>query len=134
MLIGPVIHSSERRILTQVVRFLQASWHEPATVKILAVSAYLSCGVTWFARVLLKMMSFPIEDRLPEIRAHTLVIRGEHDAIAPREWVREVGELLPSSRLSEISGAAHSVMYAHAEEVANLCVAHARYTASMKVD
>jgi pimeloyl-ACP methyl ester carboxylesterase/uncharacterized protein YjbJ (UPF0337 family) len=126
VLIGPVIHPSERRVLTQAWRFLQASMHEPGTVKILALSSYLFCGFKWFARVLPKMISFPIEERLPHIRAHTLVIRGEFDAVSPREWVREVGELLPSSRLWEIAGAAHSVMYAHADEVARLCVQHAR--------
>lgn len=129
VLIGPVIHPKERRVLTQAVRFLQAAWHEPGTVKLLAISAYLFCGVKWFARVLPKMMSFPIEERLPHIKAHTLVIRGEFDAVAPREWVEEVGALLPSSRLWEIEGAAHSVMYAHAEAVADLCVRHARETA-----
>jgi len=126
VLIGPVIHPKERRVLTQARRFLQASWHEPGTVKLLAVSAYLFCGFKWFARVLPKMMQFPIEERLPHIKAHTLVIRGEFDSVAPREWVEEVGRLLPSSRLWEITGAAHSVMYAHAEEVARLCVEHAR--------
>ena len=45
------------------------------------------------------MMTYPIEDHLPEVRADTLVIRGEFDAVAPRDWVRRVGELLPSSRL-----------------------------------
>ncbi|CAN5125325.1 hypothetical protein BH09ACT1_BH09ACT1_13520 [soil metagenome] len=128
VLIGPVIHPSERRVLTQAVRFLQSSWHEPNTVKVLAISSYLFCGVKWFSRVLPKMMSFPIEDRLPLIKAHTLVIRGEYDAVAPREWVEEVGRLLPSNRLWEIPGAAHSVMYAHAVEVAKLCVDHARRT------
>lgn len=129
VLIGPVIHPKERRVLTQAVRFLQASWREPGTVKLLAISAYLFCGVKWFARVLPKMMAFPIEERLPHIQAHTLVIRGEFDAVSPREWVEEIGALLPSSRLWEIEGAAHSVMYAHAEEVAKLCVRHARETA-----
>jgi pimeloyl-ACP methyl ester carboxylesterase len=126
VLIGPVIHPPERRIPTQAIRFLQAAWHEPGTVKILALSAYLFCGVKWFARVLPKMMSFPIEERLPHIQARTLVIRGEFDAVAPREWLAEIGELLPSARLWEIEGAAHSVMYAHAEAVADLCVEHAR--------
>ena len=129
VLIGPVIHPKERRVLVQARRFLQAAWHEPGTVKILAISAYLFCGFKWFARVLPKMMQFPIEERLPLIRAHTLVIRGEFDSVAPRDWVKEVGELLPSSRLWEIEGAAHSVMYAHAEAVADLCVRHARETA-----
>ena len=128
ILIGPVIHPSERRVLTQGRRFLQAAWHEPGTVKLLAVSAYLFCGVKWFARVLPKMMSFPIEERLPLIKADTLVIRGEFDSVAPRDWLRQIGGLLPSAHLWEITGAAHSVMYAHAEEVARLCVAHARGT------
>jgi pimeloyl-ACP methyl ester carboxylesterase/uncharacterized protein YjbJ (UPF0337 family) len=128
VLIGPVVNPAERRVLRQAVRFLQAAWHEPASVKVLAVSAYLFCGFKWFSRVLPKMMSYPIEQSLPSITAHTLVIRGEFDGVAPREWVERVGELLPSSRLWEIPGAAHSVMYAHAEEVARLCVEHARQT------
>lgn len=126
VLIGPVVHPTERRIPTQAIRFLQAAWHEPLAVKILASSSYVFCGPKWFARVLPKMMAFPIEDELPSIRAHTLVIRGEFDAVAPRDWVEKVGELLPSSKLWEIPGAAHSVMYAHAEEVARLCLEHAR--------
>lgn len=134
VLIGPVIQPKERRILTQAVRFLRASWHEPGAVKVLAISSYLFCGFKWFSRVLPKMMTFPIEDRLPHIAAHTLVIRGEYDAVAPRSWVEEVGRLLPSSRLWEIEGAAHSVMYAHAETVADLCVRHARETADHSKD
>lgn len=128
VLIGPVVVPGQRRIPTQAVRFLQSSWHEPLTVKILAVSSYVFCGFKWFSRILPEMLSYPIEEALPKIRAHTLVIRGEYDAVAPREWVERVGELLPSSRLWEIPGAAHSVMYAHAEEVAKLCVDHARRT------
>ncbi|ROR80466.1 Pimeloyl-ACP methyl ester carboxylesterase [Plantibacter flavus] len=128
ILIGPVVVPGQRRVLTQAVRFLQSSWHEPLTVKVLAVSAYVFCGFKWFSRVLPEMLTYPIEEALPKVRAHTLVIRGEYDAVAPREWVERVGELLPSSRLWEIPGAAHSVMYAHAEEVAKLCVDHARRT------
>jgi len=129
VLIGPVVNPAERKLVTQARRFLVAATHEPGRVKALAISAYLFCGFKWFSRVLPKMMSYPIEDALPLIRAHTLVIRGEFDGVAPRDWVERVGELLPSSRLWEIPEAAHSVMYAHAEEVARLCVVHARETA-----
>jgi hypothetical protein len=120
-----VINPAERRLLTAARRFLEAAWHEPGRVKVLALRAYLTCGVHWFSQVLPKMMTYPIEDVLPRVRADTLVIRGEHDAVAPRDWVERVGELLPSSRLWEMPGAAHSVMHAHAEEVARLCVEHA---------
>jgi len=127
VLIGPVVNAAERRVLTQAVRFLQASWHEPGRVKVLAVTAYLQCGVRWFSRILPAMMRYRIEDHLPHVQADTLVIRGEHDHVAPREWVERVGELLPSSRLWEMPNAAHSVMHAHADEVAKLCVAHTEH-------
>ena len=126
VLIGPVVDPAHRNVLSQGVRFARAAWHEPGRVKFLALSAYVLCGVRWFSRILPKMMTYPIEQHLPAITADTLVIRGEHDAVAPREWVRRVGELLPSSRLWEMPGAAHSVMHAHAEEVAKLCVEHAQ--------
>ncbi|MCU1406738.1 MAG: alpha/beta fold hydrolase [Glaciihabitans sp.] len=125
VLIGPVINSLERKIPTQARRFAQASWHEPNKVKVLAVGSYLLCGFKWFSRILPKMMQYPIEERLPLVQARTLVIRGQYDAVCPPEWVEEVGRLLPRSRLWEIPDAAHSVMHAHAAEVARLCVAHA---------
>jgi len=125
VLIGPVVNPAERRVTVAARRFLQAAWHEPGRVKVLALRAYLVCGVHWFSQVLPKMMTYPIEQQLPKVRAHTLVIRGEHDAVAPRSWVEQIGRLVPSSRLWEMPGAAHSVMHAHAEEVARLCVEHA---------
>lgn len=126
VLIGPVVNPAERRVGLQAIRFLQAAWHEPLQVKVLAVSAYLLCGFHWFFQILPKMMRFPLERALPHVRAATLVIRGEFDAVCPSDWATRVGELLPRSRTWEMPGAGHSVMYAHAEEVAVLCVEHAR--------
>lgn len=124
VLIGPVVDPSARSVPVAALRFLRSSLHEPRRIQVLAVRAYLVCGVRWFLRVLPRMMRYPIEARLPEIGASTLVIRGEHDAVAPRAWVEEMGRLLPRARLWEIPGAAHSVMHDHADEVARLCVAH----------
>ena len=126
VLIGPVIHSDERRVLTQARRFLQSSWHEPFTVKILALSAYIFCGFKWFSRVLPRMLAYPLEETAPLIQARTLIIRGEFDAVSPRAWVKRLGSLIGTVKLWEIPGAAHSVMYAHAAEVAKLCVDFAR--------
>ncbi|PPF79429.1 alpha/beta hydrolase [Subtercola sp. Z020] len=130
VLIGPVVNPRERWVARAALRFLQAAWHEPFKVKFLAVSAYLLCGFKWFSRILPEMMQYPIEKALPGIQAHTLVIRGQYDAVAPRKWVEQVGRLLPNSRLWEMPGAAHSVMHAHAEEVALLCVEHAQQATS----
>lgn len=72
------------------------------------------------------MMQYRIEDTVPRILASTLIIRGEHDRLVPREWVEEIADAVPHARAWEIPDASHSVMHAHAEEVARLCVEHAR--------
>lgn len=126
VLIGPVVNADERHLLIQGRRFLQCAIREPGRVKVLALSSYLLCGVKWFSRVLPEMLHYRIEDQLPHIQASTLVIRGEHDFNAPAPWVERLVDLLPRSRAYEIPHAAHSVMHAHAETVAELCVEHAR--------
>jgi pimeloyl-ACP methyl ester carboxylesterase len=126
VLIGPVVDPAARRLPRLTWRFLRATWHEPLRVKVLAVSSYLTCGFRWFFRVLPAMMRFPIEDRFSRIAARTLVIRGEHDAVVPRDWARTVADSIPFASTWEIGGAGHSVMYGHAEGVARLCVEFAR--------
>ncbi|PPF37188.1 alpha/beta hydrolase [Pseudoclavibacter sp. AY1H1] len=126
VLIGPVTNPRERSLPKLVFRFLESSAREPFRVAILATGAYLLCGFRWFSAVLPRMMRYRIEDVLPRIQAHTLLIRGEHDSLVPRQWLRDMERLLPHASTWEIEGAAHSVMYDHAKGVAELCVDHAR--------
>ena len=92
----------------------------------LALQAYALCGVRWFSRVLPEMLQYPIDDVLPKVTANTLVISGSEDDLCPREWIEQVADLLPSCRVSIIPGAAHSIMHAHADVVAQLSVEHVR--------
>ncbi|MWV48840.1 alpha/beta fold hydrolase [Rathayibacter sp. VKM Ac-2803] len=126
VLLGPVMNRHERRVPVAGLRFAQSSVREPPKVAVLAAAAYLLCGPRWFSRVLPEMMHYPIEETVPRIRASTLLIRGEFDRLVPREWVEELAESIPHARAWEIPDASHSVMHAHAEEVARLCVEHAR--------
>lgn len=128
VLISPVLNRHERTVPRAGFRFLQSSLHEPPRVAVMAVSAYLLCGVRWFSRVLPSMMRYRIEGVLPRISARTLVISGERDTLCPQSWSDEVTGLLPDAESWRIPGAAHSVMHANAEEVARLCVAHVRRT------
>ncbi len=125
VLIGPVTNPRERSLLKLAYRFLESSAHEPFRVAMLAIGAYLLCGFRWFSAVLPRMMRYRIEEVLPSIQAHTLLIRGEHDSLVPRSWLREMAGLLPRASTWEIEGAAQSVMYDHAKGVAELCVDHA---------
>ncbi|WP_161606242.1 alpha/beta fold hydrolase [Microlunatus speluncae] len=127
VLLGPVINPAERRLRTTVLRFLQSCRREPPRVALLAIYAYLLCGPRWFARTLPEMLAYRIEETLPKITASTLIIAGEHDRLCPRPWLERAAELLPRSRIWIIPDGAHSVMHAQADQVAQLCVEHARH-------
>ena len=124
VLIGPVVNAAERTVVQQGLRLLTCAGREPIAITVHVLASYVLCGPRWFFTVLPHMMRYPIEDRLPAVGAHTLLLRGQHDGNAPRGWVARLADLTPHARAWEIPGAAHSVMYAHAREVAQLCVEH----------
>jgi pimeloyl-ACP methyl ester carboxylesterase len=53
----------------------------------------------------------PIEQKLCQIVAPTLVVRGTRDAIVPQRWAEEASDLLPNGRLVVIEHAAHTINY-----------------------
>ena len=127
ILLGPVLSPNDRSLGPAGRRFLQAARKEPPRVALLAIQAYLLCGVRWFSRVLPEMMHYPIEETLPDVHSNTLVISGQLDALCPAGWIEEIESLLPSCRVSIIPNAAHSIMHAHADEVARLAMQHVRH-------
>jgi len=134
ILLGPVVNPAERRLRTVLLRFLQSCRWESPRVARLAIYAYLLCGPRWFARTLPEMLAYRIEETLPKITASTLIIAGEYDRLCPRPWLERAAELLPRSRIWIIPDGAHSVMHAQAEQVAKLCVEHARRPDAPDVD
>jgi pimeloyl-ACP methyl ester carboxylesterase len=52
-----------------------------------------------------------IEDKLPQVRAPTLVVRGARDPIVPQAWAAEVTRLLPDGRMVVLPGGPHCVNY-----------------------
>jgi pimeloyl-ACP methyl ester carboxylesterase len=46
---------------------------------------------------------------LPRIRVPTLIVRGEHSTILPRELAERMAKAIPSARLEELAGAHHHV-------------------------
>ncbi|PZE88234.1 alpha/beta hydrolase [Curtobacterium sp. MCBD17_008] len=124
VLISPVLDPASRSVRRAALRFLRSSVHEPSAVRWHAVTAYALCGWHWFRKVLPEMIAYPIEERAADVQARTLVVRGEHDALVPRSWVRRLARALPYAVLREVVGGAHSVMHAQADAVARLAVAH----------
>ena len=62
-----------------------------------------------------------IEDKLPEIGAPVLVVRGSLDPICDEAWAEEVAQHLPRGRLVLIPGVAHTLCYTAPIELADVC-------------
>jgi pimeloyl-ACP methyl ester carboxylesterase len=61
------------------------------------------------ARTLRQALDDPIEDKLGDIEAPTLVVRPERDHLVPEAWTERVAELIPDSELITLPKAAHTI-------------------------
>ena len=128
VLVGPPVNASERSPVRQALRLAQSSLHESFGTRRTALAGYLRCGPHWIMTVLPGLLEYPIEDRIAQVRARTLVVRGTWDRVAPHEWTTLLADALPDASHAEISGASHAVVYEHFAELAELVIAHAEGT------
>lgn len=124
VLIGAPVNPAEPRLWQQAYRFAQSSAHESRRTRLVALRSYAQCGPAWFLEVLPAMMRYPIADRLAEVNADVLVLRGERDLVAPAEWIDDMERALPRARAATIPGASHAVVYDHSDQTADLILEH----------
>jgi pimeloyl-ACP methyl ester carboxylesterase len=68
------------------------------------------------------MIGYRLEERLPLVRVPILLVRGEHDPIAPRSWLAELAAVGRAAVVAEVPGEAHAVMYRSPMAVARRCL------------
>jgi pimeloyl-ACP methyl ester carboxylesterase len=126
VLIAPTVNPRERSGVVQGIRLLgDPSLTRPKVVA-LAIHSYLQAGPRWYFKKLGQMLDHRIELVLPDVAAPTLVIRGEHDRLAPRPWAEQVALMLPHGRYVEVPDRGHETMVTAGDRVADLIVRHAR--------
>lgn len=124
VLVAPTVNQHERSIGRQAWRMTQDLFGESPRLLALGMKNYAKTGPRWFIKKLRSMMAHTIEDTLPQIRAHTLVIRGKRDPVCPHGWVEEVTALIPGATMVEVEGRGHETMVKDGECVARYIVAH----------
>jgi pimeloyl-ACP methyl ester carboxylesterase len=132
VLVSPVVDEREATALRQGVRFAQAATHETLHLAVTAFAAYLLCGVSYFLRVLPHMLRYRMVERLPDVPARILFIRGEFDRVSPRRFHSRLVAAARDGSRWEIEGSAHSVLNAHALGVAELTRRHVEGSLSRK--
>lgn len=126
VLLAPTTNPAERTLGTQARHLLADLFLEaPSANAIVAVDYLFRCGVPYFLSQVPNLLEDHIEDRLPLVRAKTLVVRGDQDPIVPREWAERVAALIPDAASREVAGP-HVIMHSDPIGTAELIVEHAR--------
>ncbi|WP_127571515.1 alpha/beta fold hydrolase [Georgenia faecalis] len=119
-LIGPTTNPAEATAVRQGLRLAQSGLHDSWAAGGVVASDYARAGLRWYTRMLRVMLDHPLEERLPLVDADVLVLRGQHDTVAPPAWVDRVVELLPRGQGAIVAGGGHAVMYDRPRAVAAL--------------
>jgi pimeloyl-ACP methyl ester carboxylesterase len=73
------------------------------------VHDFIDAGPGRSARTLRRALEDPVEEKLSDIEAPTLVVRPERDRLVPEEWTKRVANLIPDSELVVVPKAGHSM-------------------------
>jgi 2-hydroxy-6-oxonona-2,4-dienedioate hydrolase len=105
---GPTTDPTARSTIRQVTRWMLNGWREPSMGNIL-IKDYAAAGVRRAIVTTGHLMRHRIEDRLSEVRAPTLVLRGCRDPIVPHAWAERATALLPHGCLVEVPDVGHTM-------------------------
>jgi 2-hydroxy-6-oxonona-2,4-dienedioate hydrolase len=117
VLISPTVDRRARTAFRSFARLLLDIPHERPSLAFIALLDYLQAGLGRTALTFGYAIQDRIEDRLPHVRQHVLVVRGRLDPVVPEHWAKEVNRLLPSSRLVVIHSAGHAVNHNSPEQL-----------------
>lgn len=117
VLVSPTVDSKARTAVRSFARLLLDIPHERPSLALIALLDYLRAGLGRTALTFGYAIQDRIEERLPEVRAPTLVVRGLRDPVVPERWAKEVNRLLPASRLVVIRSAGHAVNHNSPEQL-----------------
>lgn len=120
ILTGPTIDPRRRNGPQQIGRWLVDATREKGSLAVIQMRDYWRAGPSWMLQTYRVMMRDRIEERLPEVRAPALVVRGARDPIVPQDWAEEATRLLPRGRLIVIPGAPHALNYSAPLELARV--------------
>ena len=109
-----------RSPLRQIGRLLLDVRYEPASIWLIFARDYLPFGIPRAVRTLRHLLADPVEKKLSGVGVPAVVVRGEHDPIAPRRWTAEVAAGLPNGSWVEVAGAGHVTHYGDPRAVARI--------------
>lgn len=119
VLMAPTMEPSARTVPRGMLRLFRDSLREPFRVVAIAAIDYLvRCRVPYLFQQMPNMMADRIEDRVGANGSPVLVLTGDRDPIASREWGAELASRAQFGRHREVHGP-HVVMHSDPRTVAD---------------
>ncbi len=119
VLIGPVTDRRRRSMPLQALALARDTVGETPGVNQRVFTDYLRAGPSWYLRQVRRMIDYPIEDRLADVGAPVLVLRGGNDPIARADWSRLLRDRAARGSMAVVPGHRHVVQHTAPRAVAS---------------
>jgi len=129
VLVGPTMDAQARNVAAQAWRLATNLGREhPSLLPVLAAD-YLRCGRLRYMRTMHHALHDRIEDKIASLAPGSVVVRGERDPIASREWGEALADRM-GAELVELPDAGHTLNWSAPDELAEVV----RAVATQQVD
>jgi pimeloyl-ACP methyl ester carboxylesterase len=109
VLVGPTCDPEARTAGRLVLRWARNAPRSSPRLAPTVVHDLIDAGPWRSARTLRKALDDPVEEKLGQIEAPTLVVRPERDRLVPPSWTGRVADLIPDAELLVLPKAGHSI-------------------------
>jgi pimeloyl-ACP methyl ester carboxylesterase len=109
VLVGPMFDPEARSPGRLALRWARNAPRSSPRLAPTVVHDFIDAGPWRSVRTLRKALDDPIEEKLADIEAPTLVVRPERDHLVPEAWTERVAELIPDSELAVLPKASHAI-------------------------
>jgi len=120
LLLGPTPDPRLRRFPVLVARWVRTAAREPWWQVPLVVGQWLRTGPRAMAALWRRTVTQRLDDVLRRVAVPVVVVRGDADALVPRDWAAHLAACAPRGRLEELPGAAHMVLHTRPDDVARV--------------
>lgn len=117
-LIGPTTDAHARTVPRQALGLVRDMLRERPSLPWIHVPDYLRCGPRRFLQTLRYTMDDAPETRAAHVRAPTIILRGERDAVVSPRFAQELARAMPDARVETLPGAPHAANYSAPERTA----------------
>jgi pimeloyl-ACP methyl ester carboxylesterase len=109
VLVGPTFDPDARGPARLAFRWARNARRYSPRLAPTIVHDFIDAGPWRSVRTLRRALKDPVEEKLSEIEAPTLIVRPERDHLVPEAWTKRVAERIPDSELVVLPKAGHSI-------------------------